>query len=168
MPHGIRCRVDGAQARGDHPVRWPVERLRQRRSRWIQLFEQGVPVFGICYGSRRWPRRSGRGPRTPAASEYGRTPLEVLRTESRLLEHQPPESSVWMSRRCCDRLHLRASLSSSTPGAPVASFERRSPLRRRSVPPEVIHTEGGQQLLQQFLHGIAGLDGEWTTAKRHR
>ena len=30
--------------------------------------------------------------------------------------------------------------------------------------PEVIHTEGGQQLLQQFLHQIAGLRGEWTTA----
>ena len=55
-------------------------------------------------------------------------------------------------------------VTSSTPGAPVASFED---VDRRfagvQFHPEVIHTEGGQKLLRQFLHGIAGIEGEWTT-----
>ena len=130
------------------------------------LFEQGVPVFGICYGFQAMAAALGGEVAHTGGSKYGRTPLEVLRTESRLLEHQPPESSVWMSHGDAVTAAPEGfTVTSSTPGAPVASFED---VDRRfagvQFHPEVIHTEGGQQLLQQFLYGIAGLDGEWTTA----
>ena len=73
------------------------------------LFEQGVPVFGICYGFQAMAAALGGEVAHTGGSEYGRTPLEVLRTESRLLEHQPPESrssavragSVWKRLRNC-------------------------------------------------------------------
>ncbi len=129
------------------------------------LFEQGIPIFGICYGFQAMAAALGGEVARTGGSEYGRTPLEVLRTESRLLEHQPPESSVWMSHG--DAVTAAPggfTVTSSTPGAPVASFED---LERRfagvQFHPEVIHTEGGQQLLRQFLHGIAGLGSDWTT-----
>ena len=129
------------------------------------LFDQGVPVFGICYGFQAMAAALGGEVARTGGSEYGRTPLEVLRTQSRLLEHQPPESNVWMSHGDAVTAAPEGfTVTSSTPGAPVASFEDVSRRCRRSVPPEVIHTEGGQQLLQQFLHQIAGLQGEWTTA----
>ncbi len=127
--------------------------------------EQGIPIFGICYGFQAMAAALGGEVARTGGSEYGRTPLEVLRTESRLLEHQPPESSVWMSHG--DAVTAAPggfTVTSSTPGAPVASFED---LDRRfagvQFHPEVIHTEGGQQLLRQFLHGIAGLGSDWTT-----
>ena len=130
------------------------------------LFEQGVPVFGICYGFQAMAAALGGEVAHTGGSEYGRTPLEVLRTESRLLEHQPPESNVWMSHGdAVTAAPAGFTVTSSTPGAPGASFEDVS--RRFAgvqFHPEVIHTEGGQQLLQQFLHEIAGLRGEWTTA----
>lgn len=130
------------------------------------LFDQGVPVFGICYGFQAMAAALGGEVARTGGSEYGRTPLEVLRTQSRLLEHQPPESNVWMSHGDAVTAAPEGfTVTSSTPGAPVASFEDVS--RRFAgvqFHPEVIHTEGGQQLLQQFLHQIAGLQGEWTTA----
>ena len=130
------------------------------------LFDQGVPVFGICYGFQAMAAALGGEVARTGGSEYGRTPLEVLRTQSRLLEHQPPESNVWMSHGDAVTAAPEGfTVTSSTPGAPVASFEDVS--RRFAgvqFHPEVIHTEGGQQLLQQFLHQIAGLRGEWTTA----
>ncbi len=129
------------------------------------LFEQGVPVFGICYGFQAMAAALGGEVAHTGGSEYGRTPLEVLRTESRLLEHQPPESSVWMSHGdAVTAAPAGFTVTSSTPGAPVASFED---VDRRfagvQFHPEVVHTEGGQKILQQFLHGIAGLEGNWTT-----
>ncbi|MGB3676191.1 MAG: glutamine-hydrolyzing GMP synthase [Candidatus Nanopelagicales bacterium] len=129
------------------------------------LFDQGVPVFGICYGFQAMAAALGGEVARTGGSEYGRTPLEVLRTESRLLEHQPPESNVWMSHGdAVTAAPAGFTVTSSTPGAPVASFED---VDRRfagvQFHPEVIHTEGGQKLLRQFLHGIAGIEGEWTT-----
>lgn len=129
------------------------------------LFKQGVPIFGICYGFQAMAAALGGEVARTGGSEYGRTPLEVLRTESRLLEHQPPESNVWMSHGdAVTAAPAGFTVTSSTPGAPVASFED---VDRRfagvQFHPEVIHTEGGQKLLRQFLHGIAGIEGEWTT-----
>ncbi len=50
-------------------------------------------------------------------------------------------------------------------GAPVAAFED---LDRRlagvQFHPEVLHTERGQQILQQFLYDIAGVRPQWTEA----
>lgn len=128
------------------------------------LFDQGVPVFGICYGFQAMAAALGGEVAHTGGSEYGRTPLEVLRTESRLLEHQPPESNVWMSHGDAVTAAPEGfTVTSSTPGAPVASFEN---VERRfagvQFHPEVAHTEGGQALLRQFLHGIAGLGGDWT------
>lgn len=128
------------------------------------LFDQGVPVFGICYGFQAMAAALGGEVAKTGGSEYGRTPLEVLRTESRLLEHQPPESNVWMSHGDAVTAAPEGfTVTSSTPGAPVASFEN---VERRlagvQFHPEVAHTEGGQSLLRQFLHGIAGLGEGWT------
>lgn len=130
-----------------------------------ELFNQGVPVFGICYGFQAMTAALGGEVARTGGSEYGRTPLQVRRTNSQLLAHQPPESSVWMSHGDAVTVAPEGfTVTSSTPGAPVASFED---LDRRlagvQFHPEVAHTEGGQQILTAFLRDIAGIEGTWTT-----
>ncbi|MGV1035602.1 MAG: glutamine-hydrolyzing GMP synthase [Candidatus Nanopelagicales bacterium] len=130
------------------------------------LFEQDIPVFGICYGFQAMAAALGGEVAHTGGSEYGRTPLSVLRAESQLLAHQPPESNVWMSHGdAVVRAPDGFTVTSSTPGAPVASFED---LDRRfagvQFHPEVVHSEGGQALLTAFLRDVAGLRGDWTTA----
>ncbi len=128
------------------------------------LFEQGIPIMGICYGFQAMAAALGGNVAHTGGSEYGRTPLTVGRTESVLLAHQPPESSVWMSHGdAVDEAPDGFLVTASTPGAPVAAFED-SDRRFAGVQfhPEVIHTESGQMLLRQFLHEIAGLGSDWT------
>jgi len=128
------------------------------------LFEQGIPVFGICYGFQAMADALGGHVAHTGEREYGRTPLTVGRTESVLLAHQPPESSVWMSHGdAVEQAPDGFVVTASTPGAPVAAFENTDKrLAGVQFHPEVMHTESGQMLLRQFLHQIAGLGEGWT------
>jgi GMP synthase (glutamine-hydrolysing) len=56
-------------------------------------------------------------------------------------------------------------VTASSDRAPVAAFEDVA-LRRAGVQfhPEVVHTEYGQPILTRFLHDIAGIAPEWTSA----
>ncbi len=128
------------------------------------LFDQGVPVLGICYGFQAMAAALGGEVARTGGSEYGRTRLTVLGT-SELLAAQPAQSDVWMSHGdAVVQAPDGFDVTSCTPGAPVASFED---VERRfagvQFHPEVGHTESGQALLEQFLRNIAGLDGSWTT-----
>jgi GMP synthase (glutamine-hydrolysing) len=52
-----------------------------------------------------------------------------------------------------------------TDGAPVAAFEdRERRIAGVQFHPEVLHTEHGQEVLERFLHDIAGLEPTWTSA----
>ncbi|WP_419930742.1 glutamine-hydrolyzing GMP synthase [Candidatus Poriferisodalis sp.] len=132
------------------------------------VYELGVPILGICYGSQLLARdlggqvdRSGRG-------EYGRTMLDRTGTESELLDGAPGKASspepVWMS-------HFDAvieppdgfTVTAATADSPAAVIE--DPQRRFygvQYHPEVVHTPGGQAQLERFLHGICGISSEWT------
>ena len=134
------------------------------------VYELGVPILGICYGSQLLARdlggrvdRSGRG-------EYGRTTLQHSGVRSRLLGGadvpDPHCEPVWMS-------HFDAvveppagfTVSASTADSPAAVIE--DPLRRFygvQHHPEVAHTPYGQAQLQRFLHDICQINSEWTMA----
>ena len=126
----------------------------------LGVYELGVPILGICYGSQLLARdlggtvdRSGRG-------EYGRTALSRTETASELLDRSPGGAStaepVWMS-------HFDAVTSppegfvvtAVTPDSPAAVIED---VERGffgvQYHPEVAHTPSGQTQLQRFLHDI--------------
>ncbi len=134
------------------------------------VYELGVPILGICYGSQLLARdlggqvdRSGRG-------EYGRTTMTHAGVPSELLG-EPGDGvgsaePVWMS-------HFDAvveppggfRVTASTAESPAAVIE--DPHRRFygvQHHPEVAHTPGGQAQLERFLHGICGINSEWTMA----
>ena len=78
----------------------------------------------------------------------------------------PPEHVVWMSHfDFVSNLPEGFVVTAATPDAPNAVIENHA----RAVygvqyHPEVVHSEGGQQLLRTFLHDIAGCSGDWTMA----
>ncbi|MEI6621317.1 MAG: glutamine-hydrolyzing GMP synthase [Actinomycetes bacterium] len=128
------------------------------------LFSQGVPVLGICYGFQAMAAALGGEVAHTGSSEYGRTQLSVLDPGSRLLGQRPAESSVWMSHSdAVVRAPAGFVVTSGSPGAPVASFEDTG--RRFAgvqFHPEVVHTQGGQAIIERFLRDVAGLTGTWT------
>jgi len=127
------------------------------------LFEAGVPVFGMCYGFQLMARGLGGEVAHTGAREYGRTPVTVG-TPGTLLAELPAEHKVWMSHGdSVSAAPAGFTVLASTDVTPVAAFED---LGRRLAGvqwhPEVMHSEHGQQVLEHFLHEIAGCRQTWT------
>src|SRR3954467_13902245 len=127
------------------------------------VFAAGVPVFGMCYGFQLMAQGLGGAVSPTGAREYGRTP--VAGDLSGTLLHDPPAAhSVWMSHG--DSVIAAPpgfDVLASTRVTPVAAFED---VDRRYAGvqwhPEVLHSEHGQQVLEHFLHEIAGCRPTWT------
>ncbi|MFF5986393.1 glutamine-hydrolyzing GMP synthase [Prauserella flavalba] len=128
------------------------------------LFDAGVPVFGICYGFQAMAQALGGDVEHTGTREFGRTELGV--TGGALHEELPARHPVWMSHGdCVTKAPEGFSVTASSEGAPVAGFED---VERRfagvQYHPEVAHSPHGQEVLRRFLHEIAGIRPQWTTA----
>jgi len=129
------------------------------------LFTAGVPVLGICYGFQAMARALGGEVARTGLSEFGRTPLAVSEPGT-LFAGLPADLSVWMSHG--DSVSVAPggfTVTAASAGAPIAAFEHAaSRCAGVQFHPEVLHTEHGQAILEHFLHDLAGLPGDWTTA----
>ena len=130
------------------------------------IYELGIPILGICYGAQLIGQQLGGEVGRGMRGEYGRARLQITDSGSQILEGQPESMDVWMS-------HFDSVVTvpdgfvatASTPDAPVAVLE--SAQRRIwgvQFHPEVVHTEGGQQLLRRFVIDLAGCAPTWTMA----
>jgi GMP synthase (glutamine-hydrolysing) len=131
------------------------------------LFNHGIPVFGICYGFQAMAQALGGTVERTGLAEFGGTKVTVVpSSEGVLLKDLPPQQSVWMSHGdSVTKAPSGFTVTASSDGAPVAAFED---LERRlagvQFHPEVRHTEHGQTVLRRFLRDVAGLGSSWTTA----
>ena len=128
-----------------------------------EILELGVPVLGICYGMQAMATAlKGTVPKT-GRGEYGFTELKKASVDSKLLAGTPREQVVWMSHRdSVGWLPAGFTITSSTATTPIASMEDTSRnLYAVQFHPEVHHTQFGNQLLSNFLFGIAGLARNW-------
>src|SRR5690606_9866063 len=97
--------------------------------------------------------------------EYGRTELSV--TDPGVLHAElPSRHPVWMSHGDeVSKAPEGFTVTAASPRATVAAFEN---LERRlagvQYHPEVAHSPHGQEVLRRFLHDIAGVRPQWTTA----
>ncbi|MEV6792573.1 glutamine-hydrolyzing GMP synthase [Streptomyces sp. NPDC051320] len=130
-----------------------------------ELFETGVPVFGMCYGFQLMATSLGGTVDDNGAREYGRTSLTVSQPGSTLFEGTPLDQSVWMSHGdACSAAPEGFTVTASTDVVPVAAFENDDKkLYGVQFHPEVLHTTHGQQLLEHFLYRGAGIEPNWTT-----
>lgn len=131
-----------------------------------ELFAQGVPVFGICYGFQAMALALGGSVAQTGLSEFGRTELEVLRPLSPLFADLPPIQSVWMSHGdSVQSAPMNFEVTAASVGAPVAAFEDLSTGHAGvQFHPEVLHTEHGQEILRRWLFNIAKCRPTWNMA----
>ena len=127
------------------------------------IYELGVPILGICYGAQLMALQLGGEVARTGAGEYGRTEL-TREGPSALMTEWPEFNTCWMSHG--DAIAAAPAgfvVTASTPEAPVAVMEdvaRR--LHAVQFHPEVAHSERGQELLENFLHHVAGIAPTWT------
>ncbi|MCR6031259.1 glutamine-hydrolyzing GMP synthase [Nocardioides sp. zg-579] len=127
------------------------------------LFTAGTPVFGMCYGFQLMARGLGGEVSHTGAREYGRTEVTVTEPGT-LLSDVPTSHRVWMSHGDSVTAAPEGfSVLASTAVTPVAAFEDVDRgLAGVQWHPEVLHSEHGQQVLEHFLHSIAGCRPTWT------
>jgi GMP synthase (glutamine-hydrolysing) len=130
------------------------------------LFAAGVPVLGICYGFQAMAGALGGVVHRTGAREYGRSELQVLNGGGVLHRELPARGPVWMSHGdAVVEAPAGFTVTARSAGSPVAAFED---LGRRlagvQYHPEVVHSPHGQEVLRRFLHEIAGIRPNWTTA----
>lgn len=130
-----------------------------------KVFDLDLPIFGICYGFQVMAQALGGEVAHTGGREYGRTATTVIDSNDPLLSGQPESQSTWMSHG--DQVRQAPpgfTVLASTEATPVAAFG--DPLTKRygvQWHPEVKHTEYGQDVLEHFLHDIAGLGYDWTS-----
>ena len=130
-----------------------------------ELFALGVPTLGICYGMQLMAQELGGSVERTGVSEFGKTDVRVD-GESALFTGLPEEQTGWMSHR--DSVAAPPSgarVTAGSPAAPIAAFE--DPERRLygvQFHPEVVHTPHGQEVLKNFLYGVADAPPSWTAA----
>jgi GMP synthase (glutamine-hydrolysing) len=128
------------------------------------VLESGIPTFGICYGFQAMALALGGRVERTGTSEYGGTALTVVNPASPLFKNQPEQQSVWMSHGdSVSEAPAGFVVSAVTKSVPVAAFEAAGrSLAGVQFHPEVLHTEYGQQVLENFLYDIAGCRPTWT------
>jgi GMP synthase (glutamine-hydrolysing) len=128
------------------------------------LFSTGLPVLGICYGLQAMAVALGGIVGHTRKGEFGRTEAHI-EPGSELLRGLPARQTVWMS-------HGDAVVEAPegfrrtawTEGSQIAAFE--DPERHLygvQWHPEVVHTEQGQRVIENFLHHCAAIAPNWTT-----
>ena len=128
------------------------------------IFTLGIPTFGICYGFQTMAAALAGVVSQTGKSEFGRTPLEV-KPESKIFAGLPVNQSVWMSHGdAVSKVPAGFSISASTSDTPIAAFEDATgKIAGVQFHPEVLHSEHGQAILQNWLINIAGCTPSWTT-----
>jgi len=128
-----------------------------------EVFTMGKPILGLCYGLQLIAHELGGEVDKSAHREYGRAEIIVEDKKSKLFKDIPPHANVWMSHG--------DSLSKIPPGFHVTARTANAPLAGianddESITgiqfhPEVVHTEGGTQILSNFLFEIAKVKANW-------
>lgn len=164
-----------------HPYNLPVEKLREMQPKGIiftggpnsvydpssplcdkAVFELGIPILGICYGSQLMAHVLGGKVSTAPVSEYGKT--EVTADTSRTLFQGVSEKTIcWMSHTdYIEAAPADFTVTAHTPVCPVAAMEHpERKLYAVQFHPEVVHTKEGVKMLRNFVIDICGCKGDW-------
>jgi len=124
-----------------------------------------LPLLGICYGAQLLAHFYGGEVGKSNSREYGRANLSFVEDNNPLFKGISNESQVWMSHAdTILKVPENYNIIASTHDVKVAGFavtgEQTWGIQFH---PEVYHSTEGAVLLQNFVKGICGCKGNWTS-----
>lgn len=127
-----------------------------------EIFELGIPILGICYGSQLMAHLLGGKVTTAPVSEYGKTEVDVD-TDSKLFDGIDGKTICWMSHTdYIENAPEGFNIKAHTPVCPVAAMEMpEKNLYAVQFHPEVVHTQQGTKMLSNFVYNVCGCAGDW-------
>ncbi|MBQ9862278.1 MAG: glutamine-hydrolyzing GMP synthase [Lachnospiraceae bacterium] len=128
-----------------------------------EIFELGVPILGICYGSQLMAYTLGGKVETAPVSEYGKTDV-TIDVPGKLFEGVSKNTTVWMSHTdYIAKVPEGFKISAHSSVCPVAAMEcEEKKLYATQFHPEVLHTEEGKTMISNFVYNVCGCKGTWT------
>jgi len=129
---------------------------------FIYTNKEKIPVLGICYGFHLIIHQLGGKIKPFTHKEYGKTKLEILHP-GKLLDSLDKEEIVWMSHG--DQVESMPDgfeILAKTSTCPIAAYVNED-LKLYGVQfhPEVMHTQKGAVILENFIEKIAHAKKEW-------
>jgi GMP synthase (glutamine-hydrolysing) len=128
---------------------------------WV--FEQKLPVLGICYGMQALVHQLGGQVAPGQKREYGHAVLQQGSTDGMLFEGMPRSFQVWMSHG--DRVESLPpgfSMLARTENSEFAAVGDGRRIFGLQFHPEVAHTPLGLSILDNFLRRVCGCQQAWT------
>lgn len=127
-----------------------------------EIFELGIPILGICYGSQLMAHLLGGKVTTAPVSEYGKTEVSVD-TSSILFQGISDKTICWMSHTdYIEKAPEGFQVTAHTPVCPVAAMECvQKNLYAVQFHPEVMHTQQGKEMLSNFVYKVCQCSGDW-------
>lgn len=127
-----------------------------------EIFHLGKPILGICYGAQLMAYELGGEVQSAKSSEFGKTKIS-LQKPSLLWEGVHPTTNVFMSHNDqATRLPEGFVQTASSLSCPNAAFEdAKHRLYATQFHPEVVHSEEGQKMIENFVYRIAGCLPSW-------
>jgi GMP synthase (glutamine-hydrolysing) len=126
------------------------------------IFEMGVPVMGICYGVQLMAHMLGGKVEASNEREYGRGMLQC-NTDTLLFHNLPKAFKVWNSHGDrLERIPTDFETVAVTENAPYAVIEHREKrFFGLQFHPEVVHTQHGSAIIENFLVKVCGFTADW-------
>jgi GMP synthase (glutamine-hydrolysing) len=124
-----------------------------------------LPLLGICYGAQLLAHFYGGEVGKSNSREYGRANLSFVEDNNPLFKDISNESQVWMSHAdTILKVPANYNIIASTHDVKVAGFAiTNEQTWGIQFHPEVYHSTEGATLLQNFVKGICGCKGNWTS-----
>lgn len=127
-----------------------------------EIFDLGIPILGICYGSQLMSYLLGGKVKTAPVSEYGKTEV-TIQGNSVLFDEVSSNTICWMSHTdYIEKAPADFIITAYTSVCPVAAMENPDKnLYAVQFHPEVMHTKEGIKMLSNFVYKVCHCSGDW-------
>ncbi len=134
-----------------------------------ELFELGIPVLGICYGIQMISWALKGKVQKAHKREFGLAPLHI-KDHHTLFAGLPSTLKAWMSHGDqVVKLPPGYKVLASTDNCPLAAAASKAKkIYGIQFHPEVVHTEKGTQILENFVRKVCGCKPTWSMENYER
>ncbi len=128
-----------------------------------KIFELGVPILGICYGLQLIAKNLGGKVESAQDREYGKAVLRVA-SDSKLFDGVVRSSIAWMSHGdYLSKTPAGFRITAESDHSPICAISNEEKnIHGVQFHPEVVHTEEGLKIINNFLYDICKCKGDWT------
>jgi len=130
----------------------------------LWIYDESLPILGICYGMQAMVHQLGGIVSPSDKREYGHANLVQNKSGEVFFKEIPKSTSVWMSH--ADRIEKIPDgfiVTANTDNSPIAVISDNKGKLGIQFHPEVVHTPHGNKMINNFLHEICGVTGQWTS-----